>query len=116
MPHPPRLIAGAMSGTSADGVDVAIVRIDGTGLNMTADLVLHRHQPYDPPLKQAIFALRSEGKTSLATLARIGRKISLVYAASVNQALAAAKLKPSDLAAIAAHGQTLFHQPPDTIQ
>jgi anhydro-N-acetylmuramic acid kinase len=111
-----RLIAGAMSGTSADGVDVAIVRVGGVGLNMTADLILHQHRPYDAPLKQAIFAMRGDGQITLAELARVGREISLAYAACVNAALLAANLKTEDLTAVAAHGQTLFHQPPNTIQ
>jgi anhydro-N-acetylmuramic acid kinase len=105
-----------MSGTSADGVDVAIVHINGRGLEMSAELILHLHRPYDAALKQAIFALRGEGKVSLAELARIGREISLAYAACVNDALVAANLKPENIAAIAAHGQTLYHAPPDTIQ
>lgn len=105
-----------MSGTSADGVDVAIVRVNGRGLEMSAELILHHHRPYDAALKQAIFALRSEGKISLAELARIGREISLAYATCVNDAVEAANLKPENIAAIAAHGQTLYHQPPDTIQ
>src|SRR4051794_30687975 len=116
MPEHSRLIAGAMSGTSADGVDVAIVRIKGSGLNMSIDLLRHQHRPYDASLKRAIFALRGEGKVSLAELARVGREISLAYAVCVNEALHLANLKSSDLAAIAAHGQTLYHNPPDTIQ
>ncbi len=116
MPEHSRLIAGAMSGTSADGVDVAIVRIEGSGLNMSIDLLRHQHQAYDASLKRAIFALRGEGKVSLAELARVGREISLAYAACVNEALHQANLNASDLAAIAAHGQTLYHDPPDTIQ
>jgi anhydro-N-acetylmuramic acid kinase len=111
-----RLIAGAMSGTSADGVDVAITRLAGRGLDMTAELVLHHHRPYDPALRQAIFALRGEGRGELREIARIGREVSLTYAAAVTEALYAADLKASDLAAIAAHGQTLFHDVPLTIQ
>jgi anhydro-N-acetylmuramic acid kinase len=111
-----RLIAGAMSGTSADGIDVAIVEIDGRGTDMTARLVRHHHRAYDTPLRQSLFALRSAGRSSFAELAHVGREISLTYAEGVNAALVAAGLKASDLAAVAAHGQTLFHEPPSTIQ
>ncbi len=105
-----------MSGTSADGVDVALVQITGHGLDMTATLLHHHARSYEPSLRQRIFALRGEGKVSLAGLAHVGREISLAYAMAVNDALREAKLQASDLAAIAAHGQTLFHEPPDTIQ
>jgi anhydro-N-acetylmuramic acid kinase len=111
-----RLIAGAMSGTSADGVDVAIVRIDGHGLAMSAKLICHHHRPYEPALKQAIFALRESGQVALADLARIGREISLTYAAAINEAFEIANLKSEMVEAVAAHGQTLYHAPPDTIQ
>jgi anhydro-N-acetylmuramic acid kinase len=60
--------------------------------------------------------MRGSGKTSFAELARVGREISLAYADCVNDALRAANLQPTDVAAIAAHGQTLYHAPPDTIQ
>jgi len=111
-----RLVAGAMSGTSADGVDVAIVGIDGVGTDMTARLIHHHHRGYDTPLKQSLFALRAAGRCSLADLAFVGREISLTYAECVNAALSAAALRPADLIAVAAHGQTLFHDPPSTIQ
>jgi anhydro-N-acetylmuramic acid kinase len=116
MPQQTRLIAGAMSGTSADGIDVAIVEITGHGPAMSAQLIRHHARPYDAALKQAIFALRGNGQVALAELARIGREISLAYAACVNEALSISNLKSEDLAAIAAHGQTLFHDPPNTIQ
>jgi anhydro-N-acetylmuramic acid kinase len=111
-----RLIAGAMSGTSADGVDVALVRIDGRGLKMSARLTHHHHVAYDSNLREAIFACRNSGEVRLADLAAMGRAITLAYARAVNEALAGAKLTAADLAAVAAHGQTLFHAPPDTIQ
>jgi anhydro-N-acetylmuramic acid kinase len=111
-----RLIAGAMSGTSGDGVDVAISAITGRGLAMNAKLVRHHHVPYDAELRRLLFAIRERGSTSLADLAKLGRQISLTYARAVNEALAAGKLTARDLAAVAAHGQTLFHSPPDTIQ
>jgi anhydro-N-acetylmuramic acid kinase len=111
-----RLIAGAMSGTSADGVDVAIVRITGSGLEMTANLIHHHHRAYDASLRQAIFDIRAGGIVTLSELARVGREISLTYATAVNEALTGASLNAGQLDAIAAHGQTLFHDPPNTLQ
>ena len=112
----PRVIAGAMSGTSADGVDVALVRVDGRGLEMSARLLGRAHVAYDADLRALIFAVRNGGTITLAELARLGRGVSLAYAAAVLAALDATGLSPADVAAVAAHGQTLYHAPPDTIQ
>lgn len=111
-----RLIAGAMSGTSADGVDVAICRIAGRGVAMQAELLAHHHVRYDDRLRQAILAIRSSGGVTLEELARIGEQISRAHVACVRGACDEAGVKPRDLRAVAAHGQTLFHAPPRTIQ
>src|SRR5947207_9274780 len=116
IPASARLIAGAMSGTSGDGVDVAITSITGRGLGMSATLVRHHHVPYDAALKTLLFDIRMSGAAKLADLARLGREISLTYARAVNEALAEANLHATDLAAVAAHGQTLYHDPPNSIQ
>jgi anhydro-N-acetylmuramic acid kinase len=117
MPQTDRIIAGAMSGTSADGVDVALTRIAGRGTSMTAQLIHHHHRDYDAATRDEIFAFRGgDASANLARLAQLGRTISLAYATAVNEALAASRLNTSDLAAVAAHGQTLYHGPPNTIQ
>ena len=111
-----RLIAGAMSGTSADGVDVVIGRIEGTGLKLGACVVSHHHRPYATELAARIVKLREDGHTTLGEMAELAREISLVYAAAINEALVAAHLSASELTAVAAHGQTLYHAPPKTMQ
>jgi anhydro-N-acetylmuramic acid kinase len=111
-----RLIIGAMSGTSADGVDAALVRINGSGLSMTAELLNHRHRPYGNSLRELIFELRSSGKTDLPTLAGLARTITLAYADAICDLLSQTDVGVTEIAAIAAHGQTLFHDPPLTIQ
>src|SRR5450432_3809159 len=116
MSGPERLIAGAMSGTSADGVDVVIAVITGRGVQMSAKLIAHSHVPYDPELKQIIFSSRENQAISLDNLAKLGREISLIYVEAIKKSLAVSRLNASDLTAIAAHGQTLFHDPPTTIQ
>lgn len=105
-----------MSGTSADGVDVAVVRVTGRGAEMSARLIHHHARPYPADLRSRIFAVRSGGVASLGDLAGLARSISLEYAGAVNECLTAAGLHADDVVAVAAHGQTLFHDPPDTIQ
>jgi len=105
-----------MSGTSADGVDVALVRVDGAGLDMSARLIHHHHVAYDAALRNAIFGCRNAGEIQLADLAALARQISLAYARAVNETLVAAGISAGEVAAVAAHGQTLYHDPPTTIQ
>jgi anhydro-N-acetylmuramic acid kinase len=116
MSHDGRLIAGAMSGTSADGVDVALVRISGVGLKMMARLVRWGHRAYPAELRRAIGRICAAGAVKLSELVEMGREISLCYAAAVNEVLVAAGLSAADLSGVAAHGQTIFHDPPQTIQ
>jgi anhydro-N-acetylmuramic acid kinase len=111
-----RLLVGAMSGTSADGVDVALVRIGGRAPEMTATLLARHHRPYDPLLRKAILDLRSAGAGTLPNIAWITREVSIFHAAAVNELLLSSGTMPKDIAAIAAHGQTVFHDPPDTLQ
>jgi len=111
-----RIIAGAMSGTSADGVDVAIVAIRGGGLEMSAELLGWHHREFTGALRDMIGRIRMGEAAPISALAMVGREISLSYAATVNESLVAAGLSAGDLAAVAAHGQTLFHEPPNTIQ
>ncbi|HZN67636.1 MAG TPA: anhydro-N-acetylmuramic acid kinase [Tepidisphaeraceae bacterium] len=111
-----RIIAGAMSGTSADGVDVALVCVGGRGTSMTARLLHHHHRTYGPVLKQLIFSLRAAESATLSDLARCTREVSLAYAEAVNAAIAGAGMTAEELSAVAAHGQTAYHAPPDTIQ
>ncbi|MCC6239467.1 MAG: anhydro-N-acetylmuramic acid kinase [Phycisphaerales bacterium] len=111
-----RLIAGVMSGTSSDGADVAITAISGRGLEMSARVVHHHHHPYPRDLQQQIAEIRSQQSARLGQLAQMGREISLIYAKAVQQACAEAQMACSLLSAVAAHGQTLYHAPPLTIQ
>ncbi|MGH7179857.1 MAG: anhydro-N-acetylmuramic acid kinase [Tepidisphaeraceae bacterium] len=111
-----RLFAGAMSGTSADGVDVACVRIAGRGLEMSAKLVAHHFVAYDANLRGRIFTVREDGAARFSELAGIRREISLTYSAALRAVLSNANLRADELTALAAHGQTLFHDPPATIQ
>jgi len=111
-----RLIIGAMSGTSADGVDVVLVRITGTGLGMRATPVGSASVPFCDRLRSAIFDVRKNGAGSLHAFAAIGHDVAEAYAEAVDALLLATARTRANITAIAAHGQTLFHDPPLTIQ
>ncbi len=63
-----------------------------------------------------IFAIRGLGRVALGELAGLAREISDCYAEAVNALLSITQTSTADVEAVAAHGQTLFHLPPDTIQ
>jgi anhydro-N-acetylmuramic acid kinase len=111
-----RLIVGAMSGTSADGVDAAVVSVCGRGAEMSAKLLAHHAEPYSPELRAAIVRLRGEATVSLRDVAQVTREITLMHAAAVLAALRRADMPIQQVVAVALHGQTLFHDPPCTMQ
>ncbi len=105
-----------MSGTSCDGVDAALVRIAGRGDAMTAAYIDHVETSFEPEFRRNLLEIREAGGCSFRELAELGRTLTLAYAAAVTRLLEQSNTKSSDVAAVAAHGQTLFHDPPDTIQ
>ena len=112
----PRIVLGAMSGTSADGVDVAAAEVTGRGLGMLARYLGHVEHPYDADLRRRIFALRESGACRMDELAGLGRDITLAYAEATRALMERMSLRPSQVAGLAAHGQTLYHAPPESIQ
>ncbi len=104
-------VAGIMSGTSADGIDVAIVRISPHGQRAKLSLLAHEAFPFSASLRRAVLAAMNAASTSTAELARLHWRLGLAYAEAVKSTLARHKVK-IDL--IGCHGQTLYHQPAPT--
>jgi anhydro-N-acetylmuramic acid kinase len=100
-------IAGIMSGTSADGIDVAIVRISPGKLRPKIKLLAHHGLRYPVPLRRAVLAAMNAESISTAELARLNWRLGIAYAEAVQSLL---KLHPIRLDLIGCHGQTLFHQ------
>jgi anhydro-N-acetylmuramic acid kinase len=103
----PMLVAGVMSGTSADGVDIAIVRIAPGRTRPTVPLVAHEGFHYPAPLRRAVLAAMNATSTSTAELARLNWRLGLAYADAV---AATAKRHRVKLDLVGCHGQTLYHQ------
>jgi len=103
----PILAVGVMSGTSLDGVSTALVRLTDDPLE--ARLVAFRQDAYAAAERgQIIDAIARGGSRDLALLhVALGER----FAGAVLQLLAAAKVTPREVAFVASHGQTVWHEP-----
>lgn len=101
-------VAGIMSGTSADGVDVAFVRIAPGRQKPKLTLLAHEGFPFPASLRRAVLAAMNATATSTAELARLNWRLGIAYAEAVEATL---KRHPVKLDLIGCHGQTLYHQP-----
>lgn len=106
-----RLIVGLMSGTSLDGLDVALCRVAGSGRNTSLHLEQFRTIPYTREVREQIrmvFAKRTIDQQVLCGLhAHIGR----LHGSLVNEALREWHIPNDNIDLIASHGQTVFHGP-----
>ncbi len=110
LPAKAMVVAGVMSGTSADGVDVAICRVSPAATSNGSPrlkVLGHRSFPYDAKLRKAVLASMDAPSISTAELARLSWRLGEVYAECVDATARELKLKPQ---LIACHGQTIYHQ------
>ncbi|SDN39530.1 anhydro-N-acetylmuramic acid kinase [Paenibacillus sp. yr247] len=104
-------VAGIMSGTSLDGIDVALVRIDGCGVDAKARLIHFESFPYAEEVREKLKQLCSIDHSDVALLCGMNFAIAERFAAAVIQTAAAAKMKVEEIDLISSHGQTVWHIP-----
>jgi anhydro-N-acetylmuramic acid kinase len=102
------IVAGVMSGTSADGVDVALCRISPNGSNTPRiKLIGSSNSPYSKTLRTAVLAAMDAKAISVAELSRLHWRLGEVYADAIEAAASKFAVK-TDL--VGCHGQTIYHQ------
>ena len=99
-----QLYIGIMSGTSMDGADAVLIRMDG-GRWLGAEA--HSFLPYSGRLKSELLALQDSGGDELHRSRILAQQLSRLYADTVKQLLERQGLRPSDIAAVGCHGQTV---------
>ena len=114
------IVAGIMSGTSADGIEVALVRVNearrsrmtesrgrGRPRHIRIKLLGHASHPYSTEVRRAVLAAMNAKAASVADLARLNFLLGELYAETVRETQRRFRVRV-DL--IGCHGQTIYHQ------
>ena len=101
------IVAGVMSGTSADAINVALVRIQGRGFRSRLELLAHYQFPYPNNVRCAVLATMNASSASVCDLSRLNFLLGDLYSDAVRAAQRRARL---ECELVGCHGQTLYHQ------
>jgi anhydro-N-acetylmuramic acid kinase len=108
------LVLGLMSGTSADGIDVALARISGEPPRLRAALLRHASFPWPDDLRRAILRTAEGSPSSARELSQLNVRLGEAFAAAALAACKRFRVSPPRIRLIGSHGQTLYHQPAPT--
>jgi len=103
-------VIGMMSGTSADGIDVALAEISGAPPRLSAKLSGHYHTAFPRLVREAILRLANGAPTTTAEISQLTFLLGEEFARAAIAACAAWRLPMSKVGLIGSHGQTIFHQ------
>ncbi|EJQ00101.1 anhydro-N-acetylmuramic acid kinase [Bacillus cereus IS195] len=104
-------IAGVMSGTSLDGIDVALVRIEGSGVDSKVKLIHFTTVPFCNDIKSEIQQALSIENSNVQLICNLNFKLGLCFANAVKEVCKEANFSLEQLDLIGSHGQTIYHQP-----
>ncbi|KXY78169.1 anhydro-N-acetylmuramic acid kinase [Bacillus anthracis] len=104
-------IAGIMSGTSLDGIDVALVRIEGSGVDSKVKLIHFTTVPFRNDIKSEIQQALSIENSNVQLICSLNFKLGLCFANAVKEVCKEANFSLEQLDLIGSHGQTIYHQP-----
>ncbi|MEK4302912.1 anhydro-N-acetylmuramic acid kinase AnmK [Oceanobacillus sp. FSL K6-0251] len=106
-----KLVVGLMSGTSLDGLDASLVKIDGYGTDTEIDIIKSISWPYDGALKQELLDAMDVDKSNVGKLCSLNVKLSYSFAEAVKRVCREAGVNLEDVDLIGSHGQTVYHIP-----
>jgi anhydro-N-acetylmuramic acid kinase len=110
MSQKPMLVLGMMSGTSADGIDVALARVSGARPNLNAKLLGHTSVKFPSALRKEILRVAEQHPITAGALSQLNFRLGELFAAAALAACRKFRIPPKKIALIGSHGQTIFHQ------
>ena len=106
-----KIIIGLMSGTSVDGLDIALCKVTGHGGNTKVEVVHFETATYKNDFKAEIKSIFSVKEVDLEKLCLLNPWVALQHAELILDALRKWNYNPADVDIIASHGQTIYHAP-----
>jgi len=106
----PMLVLGLMSGTSADGIDVALARISGAPPQLNPKLLGHTSFSFPLELRKEILRVADQQPISAGELSRLNFRLGEIFAQAALAACRRFRISPKRVSLIGSHGQTIFHQ------
>src|SRR6185369_4358885 len=100
-----------MSGTSADGIDAVVVRINGSGLKTKIRQLAFATYPFPRGFKEFLLKNSSASMARLDELTRLNLLIADLFADAALNIVRKARKRPGDIDLIGSHGQTVHHLP-----
>ncbi len=108
---PEKIGIGLMSGTSLDGLDIAVCRFTGNGLATQFELLKFITLPYNEDFKKDIQSIFARKDADLEKVCLLNARVGNFHGELVLQALNSWGMKPAEIDFIASHGQTIYHAP-----
>ena len=102
-------IAGIMSGTSLDGIDVAIIEMTGSGFKAKINVLTSHSVPYPKKIREALLAV-SNASSLTGDISRLNFLLGELYAEALEETAERAEIPLGTIKLIGCHGQTIFHE------
>lgn len=106
-----RLILGLMSGTSLDGLDIALCKIEGFGKNTQVTCLHHKTLSYSDSFRTKLKSCYANTMIDASEICRLNIEIAELHAEMALESLGEWNIQPGDVDLLSSHGQTLFHFP-----
>jgi anhydro-N-acetylmuramic acid kinase len=108
---PPRWIIGLASGSSADGVDAALMELGGLGLELRLQQFCGLHQPYSAEMRDLIRRVAGPGACDVRQVSRLHRLLGETFASAAHGVVERASMPLSRVLCIGCPGHTVGHEP-----
>ena len=103
-------VLGLMSGTSADGIDVALARVNGEPPRLKSELMAHVTMPMNSAVRKEVLRIAEGGSSTAREISQLNFRLGEEFAAAASAACRKFRVRLADVELIGSHGQTIFHQ------